>query len=106
MALAAYEVWVFFFFRLGGKQHWQPRAPKGEHSYLILNQLGGVSMFDKTYQNGLTSDRRSLPNPDKDQPRLLLFTGASDRGSLRLSRDRARPEAPCLSRASQCISIP
>jgi hypothetical protein len=63
-------------------------------------------MFDKTYQNGLTSDRRSLPNPDKDQPRLLLFTGASDRGSLRLSRDRARPEAPCLSRASQCISIP
>jgi len=40
-------------------------APKGEHSYLLLNQLGGVSMFNETYQNGPTSDPRSLPNPDK-----------------------------------------
>jgi hypothetical protein len=40
-------------------------TPKGEHSYLLLNQLGGVSMFDETYQNGPTSDPRSLPNPDK-----------------------------------------
>ena len=37
-------------------------APKGEHSYLLSNQLGRVSMFAKTYRNDGLPMEASLQN--------------------------------------------
>ena len=57
-------------------------APKGEQSCLLLNQLGRVSMFDETYQNGGISQEASPSNPkmatEQEPPRLRAPLGASD----------------------------
>jgi hypothetical protein len=58
-------------------------------------------MFDETYQNGLTSDPRSLPNPD----RISRASCHLQKPPIEAPRaSRARPEAPRLSRVSRDTS--
>jgi len=56
-------------------------------------------MFDETYQNGPVSDRRSLPNPDRNQLHLRKPPIEPHRASR-----ASRPKAHHIFQASPCIS--